>query len=60
MRAAYDAASRRGPPEQPLLEAQPEGTLMAGPPAWARGLRAGCWGAYGARALLLVGAGTTG
>ena len=60
MRAAYDAATVRAA-EQPLLEAQPEGTLMA---RAAAGLATVCaqllGGAYGARVLLLVGAGNNG
>ncbi len=60
MRAAYDAATVRAA-EQPLLEAQPDGTLMA---RAAAGLARVCaqvlGGAYGARVLLLVGAGNNG
>ena len=60
MRAAYDAATVRAA-EQPLLEAQPEGTLMA---RAAGGLARVCaqllGGAYGSRVLLLVGAGNNG
>ena len=60
MRAAYDVATVRAA-EQPLLEAQPEGTLMA---RAAAGLARVCaqllGGAYGARVLVLVGAGNNG
>jgi len=60
VRAAYDAATVRAA-EQPLLEAQPEGTLMA---RAAGGLARVCaqllGGAYGSRVLLLVGAGNNG
>jgi hydroxyethylthiazole kinase-like uncharacterized protein yjeF len=60
VRAAYDAATVRAA-EQPLLEAQPDGTLMA---RAAAGLARVCaqvlGGAYGARVLLLVGAGNNG
>ena len=60
MRAAYDAATVRAA-EQPLLEAQPEGTLMN---RAAAGLARVCaqvlGGAYGTRVLLLVGAGNNG
>jgi hydroxyethylthiazole kinase-like uncharacterized protein yjeF len=60
VRAAYDAATLRAA-EQPLLESQPEGTLMA---RAATGLARVCaqllGGAYGARVLLLVGAGNNG
>jgi ADP-dependent NAD(P)H-hydrate dehydratase / NAD(P)H-hydrate epimerase len=60
VRAAYDVATVRAA-EQPLLEAQPEGTLMA---RAAAGLARVCaqllGGAYGARVLVLVGAGNNG
>jgi hydroxyethylthiazole kinase-like uncharacterized protein yjeF len=60
VRAAYDVATVRAA-EQPLLDAQPEGTLMA---RAAAGLARVCaqllGGAYGARVLLLVGAGNNG
>jgi hydroxyethylthiazole kinase-like uncharacterized protein yjeF len=60
VRAAYDVATVRAA-EQPLLEAQPEGTLMA---RAAAGLARVCAqlldGAYGARVLVLVGAGNNG
>ncbi len=60
MRAAYDAAAVRAA-EQPLLAAQPEGTLMARASAGlARVCAALLDGVYGARVLLLVGAGNNG
>jgi ADP-dependent NAD(P)H-hydrate dehydratase / NAD(P)H-hydrate epimerase len=60
VRAAYDADAVRAA-EQPLLVAQPDGTLMA---RAAAGLARVCaqllGGAYGARVLLLVGSGNNG
>ena len=60
MRTAYDAATVRAA-EEPLLATQPEGTLMA---LAASGLARVCAGlldgVYGARVLLLVGAGNNG
>jgi hydroxyethylthiazole kinase-like uncharacterized protein yjeF len=60
VRAAYDVATVRAA-EQPLLEAQPEGTLMARAAAGLAGVCAQLLGgAYGARVLVLVGAGNNG
>jgi len=60
VRTAYDAATVRAA-EEPLLATQPEGTLMA---LAASGLARVCAGlldgVYGARVLLLVGAGNNG
>ncbi len=63
MRSAYDAAAVRAA-EAPLLAAQPDGTLMAraasGLARVCAGLLVSSGGVYGARVLLLVGAGNNG